>query len=66
MTKPSKWVAFGVIIVIVLAGSLIAARPSIGCRITLGTWVPEHPVERVGVGDTYWPVYYFEPAHCVY
>ena len=55
------------IVVIVLAG-LLAASPSVRCRVTLGTWVPERPIERVfvGVSDTYWPVYYAEPADCVY
>ena len=65
--KVRRWVPLGVIVVIVLA-DLLAASPSVRCRVTLGTWVPERPIERVfvGVSDTYWPVYYAEPADCVY
>jgi hypothetical protein len=34
--KPRGWIVFGVIVVFVLGGLLLAANPRIGCQITLG------------------------------
>jgi hypothetical protein len=64
VTKRRTWAALGVVVVVVLAGCLIALNPSIRCRATFGTWVPEHPINRVTSDSTYWLVYYAEQAHC--